>query len=106
MSLFKEREEAFESKFVRDEELKFKALSRRNKALGLWAADKLGKVGNNAEVYAREVVRAELGHDGEEDVFRKIRQDFDAAGVQETDDHIRKMMLELLSQAIDYVKTQ
>lgn len=106
MSLFKEREETFERKYVHDEDLKFKALSRRNKALGLWAADRLGKIGNAAEAYALEVVRAEFGQDGEEAVFRKIREDFDAAGVQTTDDQIRRVMLELLSQAIDYVKTQ
>src|SRR5690554_2266136 len=104
MSSMKEREETFERMFVRDEELKFKAMSRRNKLLGLWAAEKLGRKGEEAEAYAREVIRADFEEAGDEDVFRKVRRDFDAAGVSESDEEIRRRMIELLAQAIEQVK--
>lgn len=103
MSSMKEREETFERKFVRDEELKFKAVSRRNKLLGLWAAEKLGKTGAQADEYAREVIRADFEEAGDEDVFRKVRKDFDTASVSVPDDEIRQKMIELLNQSIDQV---
>lgn len=106
MSNMKERQETFERMFVRDEELKFKAMSRRNRLLGLWAAERLGKSDQDAEAYAREVIRADFEEAGEEDVFRKVKGDFDAAGVAETDETIRRKMLELLSEAIEQVKAQ
>lgn len=106
MSNMKDREETFERKFIHDEELKFKAMSRRNKLLGLWAAEKLGKADEDADAYAREVIKADFEEAGDEDVFRKIRKDFDAAGVQQSDDEIRRMMADLLVKAIDQVQTQ
>ncbi|MCT8998388.1 DUF1476 domain-containing protein [Chelativorans intermedius] len=106
MSSLKDREEMFERKFVHDEELKFRAVSRRNKRLGLWAAEKLGKSGDEAEAYVREVLRADLEEAGEEDVFRKIRRDFDAAGVQQSDHQIRRTMSELLAEAIEEVRSE
>jgi hypothetical protein len=106
MSSMKEREEAFERMFVRDEELKFQAMARRNKLLGLWAAEKLGKTGDAADAYAKEVIKADFEEPGDEDVFRKVRRDFDAAGVAETDEAIRSKMIELLSVAIKQVKEQ
>ncbi|MCT7375191.1 MULTISPECIES: DUF1476 domain-containing protein [Chelativorans] len=104
MSSMKDREETFERKFVHDEEMKFRAMSRRNKLLGLWAAEKLGKTGAEADAYAIEVIKADVEEAGEEDVFRKVRRDFDAAGVQQSDHQIRRTMSELLIEAIDQVK--
>ncbi|WP_159586573.1 DUF1476 domain-containing protein [Chelativorans xinjiangense] len=104
MSSMKDREETFERKFVHDEEMKFRAMSRRNKLLGLWAAEKLGKTGAEADAYAIEVIKADVEEAGEEDVFRKVRRDFDAAGVQQSDHQIRRTMSELLNEAIDQVK--
>ncbi|MDZ5696976.1 MULTISPECIES: DUF1476 domain-containing protein [Phyllobacteriaceae] len=106
MSSLKDREETFERKFVHDEEMKFRAVSRRNKLLGLWAAEKLGKSGEAADAYAIEVIKADIEEAGEEDVFRKIRRDFDAAGVQQSDHQIRRTMSELLATAIDQVKRE
>src|ERR1700680_2811987 len=81
MTNFDKREEGFEKKFAHDEELKFKATARRNKMLGLWAAEKLGLSGADAEAYAKEVVLADIEASGQHDIFTKIRADFDAKGV-------------------------
>jgi hypothetical protein len=104
MADMRDREEAFEKKFAHDEELKFKALAKRNKALGLWAAEKLGKSGEEAQAYALEVIQADFEEVGHEDVFRKIRSDFDAAGVNQSDHQIRRTMDELLEIAIKEVR--
>lgn len=104
MATMDDRKDAFEKKFAHDEELKFKAMARRNKLLGLWAAGKLGKSGEDAEAYAREVVAADFEEAGDEDVFRKIRGDFDAGGVEQSDHQIRRTMDELLNEAIEQVK--
>ena len=77
MTSFDDREKSYERKFALDEELQFKATARRNKLLGLWAAEKMGLSGDEAQAYARQVVKADLEEPGEEDVFRKIRGDFD-----------------------------
>src|SRR3979490_165920 len=73
MTTFDKREEGFEKQFARDEELKFKASARRNKLLGLWAAEKLGLPGAQAEAYAKEVIMADFEEPGANDGFRKIR---------------------------------
>ncbi len=104
MTTFDKRKEGFESKFAHDEELRFKSTARRNKLLGLWAAAKLGKSGADAEAYAREVVRADMLEAGEEDVFRKIRGDFDASGVDQSDHQIRRTMEELLHEAVAQIE--
>ena len=104
MSGFDKREEGFEKKFAHDEELRFKAGARRNKLLGLWAAEKLGKAGADAEAYAKTVVAADFEEAGDEDVFRKVRKDFDAAGVAQSDHQIRRTMAELLQTAIDQIE--
>lgn len=104
MTSMKDRQDAFERKFVHDEDMKFRALSRRNKLLGLWAAEKLGKAGDEAEAYAREVVKADFEEAGDQDVIRKLRKDFDAAGVTETDAAIEEKLKELLLVAIDQLK--
>lgn len=106
MSTFDKREDGFENKFAHDEELRFKATARRNKLLGLWAAELLGLAGDKAEDYAKEVVRADFEEPGDEDVFRKIRADFDAASVEQSDHQIRRTMDELMHTAFDQIKNQ
>jgi hypothetical protein len=104
MTTFDKREEGFEKRFALDEELRFKANARRNKLLGLWAAEKLGKSGVEADAYAKEVVIADLEESGDEDVFRKIRGDLDAKGVTESDHQIRRTMDELMAKAVTEIK--
>lgn len=104
MNTMKDRQEGFERKFAFDEELKFKAIARRNKMLGLWAAEKLGKSGADADAYAKEVVVSDIEEAGDHDVFRKVRKDFDAAGVDQSDHQLRRTMDELLAQAIEQIK--
>lgn len=104
MTTFDKREEGFEKKFAHDEELRFKATARRNKMLGLWAAGKLGMSGTDAEAYAKAVVMADLEEAGDNDVFRKLRKDFDAKGVAESDHQIRRTMDELLAKAVADIK--
>ena len=104
MTTFDDRRDAAENKFAYDEETRFKAMARRNKLLGLWAAEKLGKSGADAEHYAREVIVADFVEAGEEDVFRKIRADFDAAGVNQSDHQIRRHMDEFMATAIQQMK--
>src|SRR5215217_5845748 len=105
MSEFDKREEGFEKKFAHDEELRFKANSRRNKLLGLWAAEKMGLSGPAADAYAKEVVVADFEEAGDDDVFRKVRKDFDAKGVAQSDQDIRKTMTDLMAHAIEQIKT-
>ncbi|WP_027992594.1 DUF1476 domain-containing protein [Sinorhizobium meliloti] len=100
----RDRQEGFEKKFATDEETKFKAMARRNKLLGLWAAEKLGKTGTDADAYAKEVVQADFEEAGDNDVFRKVRTDFDAAGVILSDTQIRSIMDELLATAVEQIK--
>jgi hypothetical protein len=100
MTTFDKRKEGFESKFAHDEELRFRAFARRNRLLGLWAAEKLGKSGDDAQAYARGVVRADMQETGDEDVFQKIRADFDAASVEQSDHQIRRTMQELMAEAV------
>ena len=104
MTTFDKREEGFEKKFALDEELRFKANARRNKFLGLWAAQKLGLSGAEAEAYAKSVVMADFEEAGDDDVFRKIRRDFDAKGVKDSDHQIRRTMDELMAKAVQDVK--
>ncbi len=105
MSDFSDREKGFERKFAHDEELRFKAMARRNKLLGLWAAEKLGKTGADAETYAKEVVAADFQEAGDDDVLRKVKADLDAAGVAQSEHQVRRTMEELLAQAIEQVKS-
>jgi len=98
---FDKREEGFEKQFAHDEELQFKAMARRNKMLGLWAAEVLGKTGADAEAYAKEVVLADFEEAGDNDVLRKVVKDL-AGKVDEAD--IRAKMGALLSQAVETTK--
>ncbi len=106
MTTFDKREEAFEKKYAHDEELRFKAMARRNKLLGLWAADKLALKDDKADDYAKEVVRSDFEEPGDEDVFRKIRKDFDDGGVDQSDHQIRRTMDELMVTAMDQIKSE
>ena len=96
MSTFDERERAFENKYAHDMEMQFKAVARRNKKLGLWAADLLGKEGQAAEDYAMEVIRADFEEAGHEDVFRKVMADLQGRSDEGT---IRARMEEFLAQS-------
>ena len=106
MSGINDRGDAYENKFAHDAELKFKAEARRNKLLGNWAAEKLGKSGDAIEDYAKEVIRSDFEEPGDDDVFRKIREDFDAAGIDQSDHQIRRTMDELMAQAIDQIQNE
>ena len=104
MTTFDKREEGFEKKFAHDEELQFKATARRNKLLGLWAAEKLGLAGTQADTYARDVVMADFEEAGDHDIFRKIRKDFDAKKVAVGDQEIRHVMDDLMAKAVEQIK--
>jgi hypothetical protein len=104
MTTFDKREEGFEKKFAHDEELRFKANARRNKLLGLWAAEKLGKSGPDADAYAKSVVIADFQEAGDDDVLRKVRGDLEAAGVATSEGEVRGRMIELMERAIQEVQ--
>jgi len=106
MTTFDQRKDGFESHHALTVALQFKAVSRRNKQLGLWAAALLGKSGVEAETYASEVMAADFEEAGDDDVFRKIRADFDAANVAESDHQIRRTMDELLAVAVEQIKSE
>jgi hypothetical protein len=101
---FREREKAFENKFLHDAELKFKAEARRNKLLGLWVAERLGKSADEAAAYAKEVVAADFEEAGDADVVRKVLADIAAAGQQMGEDELRNKMADLMDQAIAQVQ--
>jgi hypothetical protein len=101
---FDKRGEGFEKQFAHDEELRFKATARRNKLLGLWAAEKIGLGGAEADAYAKAVVMADFEEAGEDDVFRKVRKDLDDKKAGVTDQDIRRAMVDLMAQAIEQIK--
>ena len=105
MTTFDKREEGFEKKFALDEEQKFKAVARRNRLLGMWAAEKLGITGEAAEAYAKDVVAADFEEAGDDDVLRKVENDLAAKGIKLDAAAIRTKMNELLSQAVAQVKS-
>jgi hypothetical protein len=106
MTNFEDREKGYERKFAHDEELRFRATARRNKLLGLWAAEQMGVAGDAAQASAREVVKADLEIPGDDDVFRKIRRDFDAKGVAQSDHQIRRKMADLMGEAVGQIETE
>ena len=103
MTTFDDRENAFESKFAHDEELRFKCEARRNKLLGLWAAELLGKSGDEAQAYAREVIAADFEEAGDEDVYRKVAGDLGGRADEAT---IRTKMVDLMAEAKRQVMTE
>ena len=104
MTTFDEREKAFERKFALDQDLKFRAESRRNRLLAEWAGAKLGIMGDPLQDYVRSVVKADLEEKGDDDVFRKLHNDFAAAGVKVTDAEIRAAMGEMLAKAVSDIE--
>lgn len=104
MTTFDNRKDAAEKKYAHDEEVMFKATARRNKLLGQWAAEKLGKSGDDAAAYAKTVVMADFEEAGDDDVVRKVLADFGAAGVDQSEHQVRRTMDELMARAITEVK--
>ncbi|MGV8997828.1 MAG: DUF1476 domain-containing protein [Parvibaculaceae bacterium] len=104
MSTFDKREDTFEKKFVHDAELDFKVAARRNKLLGLWAAELMGLDNSAAAEYAKTVVAADLKEVGDNDVFAKLRADFDVKGVAQSDHQLRRTMDEMLIVARDQIQ--
>ena len=104
MSSFDKREEGFEKKYALDEEQKFKAEARRNKLLGMWAAEKLGITGDAATAYAKEVVASDFEEAGDGDVQRKVFGDFTKKGLAITEAEVRVKMDELMATAVMQVK--
>lgn len=106
MTSFNDRETSFENKFKHDKELEFKATARRNKLLGLWAANLLGIHGADAETYAKTVVKADLEQPGDQDVVNKLLGDFKQGGIDMSEHRLRKQMTELMSAAIAQIKAE
>jgi len=103
MSSFDDRERAEEAKFAMDEATEFKVMARRNKLLGLWAADLMDLHDEDAEAYAKTVIISDLEEAGDDDVFRKVRADLDKANIDRTDARIRDHMAELIPVAREQV---
>ena len=106
MTTFDERQRSYEKKFALDEELKFKSEQRRNKLLGEWAAGKLGLIGPAVEDYVRALRKADLASKGDEDVFQKVRKDFDGKGVAVSDAELRRAMADFLAKAVDLIEAE
>jgi len=104
MTTFDDREKGFESKYALDQEQEFKAIARRNKLLGLWAAEKMGLNADSADQYASAVVKADFEQPGDEDVFRKVAQDLEGSGIVATEGEIRRKMDELASVAREQIR--
>ena len=99
MNKFDEREKSFEKKFQMDEELQFKIAARSNKYLGEWASSKLGKNEVEKQNYIQEIIKADMEEAGQEDVFRKIKKDFQTASISVEESEIRDEMEKALSCA-------
>lgn len=103
MSSLENRQKGQESKYALDKEQEFKVMARRNKLLGLWAAEQLNYDDAKAEDYAKEVVMADFEEPGDEDVFRKVHEDFESAGLTGREEEVRAKMTELLSVATEQI---
>ncbi len=104
MTMFNEREDAFERQFAHDEALRFKATARRNKLLGLWAAERLGRTGDEAQAYARGVVQADFQEPGDGDVLRKILRDLEDGGKPVDEADLKAKLGQLMARAIEEIK--
>lgn len=104
MTTFDDREKSYEKKFALDQDLKFKAESRRNKALAEWAGAKMGLSGAALEDYVKAVRKADLAEKGDDDVFGKVKSDLAAKGVAVADIDIRKFMAEALAKAVTEIE--
>jgi hypothetical protein len=105
MTTFDNRERGYENKFARDEDLRFRAESRRNKAIAEWAGAKLGLVGEALDAYVKEVRKADLAEKGDDDVFRKVKGDLEAKGIAVSDTEIRAFMAEALAKAVSDIES-
>jgi len=103
---FKDREKGYEAKFQMDEELRFKAESRRNKLLGLWLAEAFGLKGSDADAYAKEVVLADLDEPGNEDVVKKVMADIKSHGLNLSEDQVRRKLDDLMHTAAEQVRKE
>ena len=106
MTTFDDREKSFEKKFAMDEELKFRSEQRRNRLLGVWAAGKLGITGAAVDDYVKALRKADLTMKGDEDVFQKVRKDFDAKGVTVPDAELRRTMSDCLAEAVAQIEAE
>ncbi|MEM9779340.1 MAG: DUF1476 domain-containing protein [Pseudomonadota bacterium] len=103
MANFDDREKAFENRYAHDAQMQFKAEARRNKLLGLWAAELMGKTGEDADAYAREVIKSDFEEAGDEDVYRKVSGDLGDKADEAT---IREQMTTLMAMAKDQVMNE
>ena len=99
MNKFNEREQSFEKKFAKDQELQFKVAARSNKYLGEWISSKLGKTEEEKQSYIQEIIKADMEEAGSEDVFRKVKKDFETNSIIMEDSEIRDQMEKALSRA-------
>lgn len=106
MTTFNEREKSFEKKFAMDEELKFKSEARRNRLLGQWAAEKLGISGPAVDEYIKAVRKADLAAKGDDDVFQKVKKDFEDKGVRVPDAELRKAMTDMLATVVEQIEAE
>ena len=106
MTDFKDRERAEEAKFAMDEDTAFRVAARRNRLLGEWAAELMGLTPEETDAYAKSVVQADFEEAGEEDVFRKVFGDLQAASVDQSEHQVRRTMEELMAEAISQIKTE
>jgi hypothetical protein len=105
MTLFENRERAFEQMFVHDEEAQFKALAKRNRLLGQWAAHQLSLTGHRADAYVDEISRSLVARVVDEGLVEKIRADFEADGINQFNEQIREKMAELMAAAVAQVRS-
>jgi hypothetical protein len=106
MTTFDDREKSYEKKFALDEELKFRSEQRRNKLIGEWAASKLGIAGDAVQEYVKSVRKADLAAKGDDDVFQKLRKDFNDKGVAVTDAELRKALSDFLGKAVADIEAE
>ncbi len=106
MTTFDKRKNEAEARFTRDQELQFKANARRNKLLGLWAAEQLGLSGDDAVAYAKEVVIADFERPGDDDVLEKVHRDLTAKGIEVSEHKVRKEMDRLMEVAREQVRSE
>jgi hypothetical protein len=105
MTGMQNRQKAFEDKFARDADLKFKAEARRNKLLATWAAEKMGVTGEALDAYIKEVRKSDLAAAGDDDVFQKVKADLAAKGANVADAELRKQMDEFLAEAVRQIES-
>lgn len=106
MTTFDEREHAFEAAFVHDEEMRFRALARRNKLLGIWAAERLGLKGTEADLYIRQIVDAVVAPHAHERLLEQLQSDLNRSGSGPTETEIRSAMQQLLREAIEQIRNE